>query len=384
MGDTNRVQLSYIEEGSFGDPVTGAHLQVLRVTSENLARQVTSSKSAEIRANRRTANYRTTGRQAGGSIGGELSYGTWNTWLQYGLLSAAPVAAISKTASTISAASADNSFNDSGSGFTFTANHWVYVTGFSGAAIGNNGFCKIVSATTAKIVVSGKTLVTATAGDSITIKQGAYLVDGTTLKTMNIERAYLDLSNDLVLFTGMAITAMNMGVTMEGIVTVGFDLIGADEDSLAASGGNGYDDAPTADPFQAADVMAILENGAAASVLDFTLAYNNNLRTRRKIGPVSVLSIGTGEIVCEGSLRCYYESKTLYDKFLDEDASWLALCLTDLSGNHMVIDIPRIRYIGGQRSTPGPNGDVVADMNWGAYENTSDAGLLQIAFFPVA
>jgi hypothetical protein len=63
---------------------------------------------------------------------------------------------------TLSAASADNSFNDSANGLAgLVVNQWIRVSGFTTAA--NNGYFKIVSVTAAKVVVKGGTLVVETA-----------------------------------------------------------------------------------------------------------------------------------------------------------------------------------------------------------------------------
>lgn len=74
----------------------------------------------------------------------------------------------SYSATTISAAASDNSFNDSASGFSGMAiGQYIPVTGFTEAA--NNGLFKIESITSSKIVVSGGTLVDEAAGDSVEI-----------------------------------------------------------------------------------------------------------------------------------------------------------------------------------------------------------------------
>lgn len=73
---------------------------------------------------------------------------------------------------TISAANADNSFNDSGSGFSsFVVGMWIKVSGFVNNA--NNKYFKIVSVTASKIVVSGGTLTTENAGPNIFLRGSA-------------------------------------------------------------------------------------------------------------------------------------------------------------------------------------------------------------------
>jgi len=74
------------------------------------------------------------------------------------------------TASTISAASGDNSYNDSATALPYCqAGDQVQITGFT-AHPENNKIATVVSYTTAKIVVSGVTLVTEAAGAPITLR----------------------------------------------------------------------------------------------------------------------------------------------------------------------------------------------------------------------
>ena len=86
-------------------------------------------------------------------------------------------ASVTKTATTISADSADNSFNDSGNGFVtagFTAGKSVKVSGFTGSAA-NNIVSGVVTPVAAGKIISGGTdgdvIVTDAAGESVTITQ---------------------------------------------------------------------------------------------------------------------------------------------------------------------------------------------------------------------
>jgi hypothetical protein len=79
------------------------------------------------------------------------------------------------TASTISAAAADNSYNDSGSGFVaagFTVGMSVKVTGFTGNAANNIFTGRITALTTGKMTIGGTdgdVIVDDAAGESVTI-----------------------------------------------------------------------------------------------------------------------------------------------------------------------------------------------------------------------
>lgn len=84
-------------------------------------------------------------------------------------------ASVTITANTISAAAADNSYNDSGSGFLsagFAANMHVHVTGFTGNVANNVASGKILSVTAGKMILvspDGDVIVDDAAGESVTI-----------------------------------------------------------------------------------------------------------------------------------------------------------------------------------------------------------------------
>lgn len=80
----------------------------------------------------------------------------------------------SYAATTIAAAAGDNSLNDSANNFPLYANGTpLTISGFTGTPA-NNGTVTVVSSTVSKIVVSGLTLVTDAAGESVTITAAGF------------------------------------------------------------------------------------------------------------------------------------------------------------------------------------------------------------------
>jgi hypothetical protein len=95
----------------------------------------------------------------------------------------------------------------------------------------------VVSATTAKIVVSGGILVDDAAGESVTIKQGSYIKNGTELRSFNIEKQYTDLTNIFSKLVGMCADGFTLDIKTGAIITGGFTFIGKSESSAASSSG---------------------------------------------------------------------------------------------------------------------------------------------------
>jgi len=376
------VQLAYVKETTFNTKKTGSNLQIIRKVSEDLALQAQTHVSGELNADRQTNGIRRVQFSTSGPVNGELSYGTYDDWLASALQDSAWSTPATVTASTISASSTDNSFNDSANGFnSLVANQWIYASGFTNAA--NNGFFKIKTKTSTKITVTGGTLVTESAGSSRTIKMGGYIENGTTLDTYNLERTYADLSQEIALFKGQAINQWSLEIPTTGAVATTFQFLGASEESLTASAGSGYTAATTSRPFTSLDLTNLLENNTAMQIRSLSFTLDNQLHQRLIAGSAGVLSIGSGPIRLEGSMEAYYASKTLYDKYVNETVTSLAVALRDPDGNGYVIEFPRVAFSSANRSSS-QSPDVLARLNFTAYKHPTETVTIRVARFPVA
>jgi hypothetical protein len=291
---------------------------------------------------------------------------------------------VTVTAATISAASADNSFNDSGSGFgSIEPYQWIKASGFTNAA--NNGYFKVVSATSAKIAVSGGTLVNESSGTSRTIKQGSSITNGSTKNSFNIERTYTDLSNNLALFLGCMVNQLTLNVGLKAIVTGTMDILSKIESSETSSGGSGYDDVNTNKILNSIDdVVGVYENEVSVNILDFSMTVNNQLRERKRIRTLGTFDIGLGQLQLGGSFTAYYESSTLYDKFLEFTTTSLAKVFDDANGdgNAYVIDIPSVKVTDSQRhSGAGMGDDFKVPCTWEAFVDVIEGITIRIVKF---
>jgi len=365
--DANLVQLAFITEGAaYGTTIAGSNLKKLRHTGEGLKQDTSVDQSKEIRTDRQVADIVRTSIGASGSMNLELSYDAYDEFLLAALMAASWSSPVTiGPITTVSAAATDNSFNDSGSGFaTLVVNQWVKVAGFT--TLGNNGYCKILTKTSSKITVSGLTLVDEAAGDTVTIKMGAMATNGVTKTSFNVERKYTELTNTLALFRGCMLNEFNLTGELKAMVTGNFGILGANEISLAASAGTGYTEAATNGVMNCVDnVLQVLEGGASGSaVLGFSLALNNNLRQREKIGTLGAFSIGTGKCNISGTLRIYFESSTIFDKYLNFTATGFASVFQDVAGNGYVFEVPRIKLTAAERPAAGENQDIIVPFSW--------------------
>lgn len=384
MGDANRVQVSYVEESTFGEQETGSNLQITRLNSESLVHDKATTVSEEMRSDRQISDIVRIGVSTSGDEPFELSYGTYDDFLKAALLSSSWSSEVKiSSAITMSAASGDNSLNDSASGFgSFTANQWVLISGFTTAA--NNGFKKILSATSAKLIFVNGTMVTEAVGNPVTVQMGGQILNGTTQYSYNIEKDYQDLSNVLALFLGQEINTLNLDIPVDGIITGSWGFMGSEETSLTSSAGTGYDAVTTTPVMTGANhVPNFMENYNEQGIISLAISLTNNLRTRQQVGTLGVVSMGTGTVEITGTFSVYFETATLYNKFLAHQDTSIAMAVQDSQGSGYVIELPAVVITTGTRSAGGINTDVIGEFGYSAKLSATEGTTIRIARFPI-
>ena len=384
MSDANRVLLSFAEESAFGIKETGSNLTVLRYNSESLKQDMNTTVSEEIRSDRQIADIARIGVSASGGMEFELSYGSHDEFIKAALQSSAWSSEVKISAqATISASSVDNSISDSESAFgSFTANQWIYISGFATAA--NNGFFKIRTVTAGKLILWNGTLVTEVAGEQITLQQGGYICNGTTLVSYNIEKDYQDLASTLSLLKGMSINGMGLEVPADGIIKGTFDFMGSAEESLTASAGDGYNAANSNQVMTGANhVTNFLENFEETSILSLSLNLTNNLRTRLVVGTLGVASMGSGTVEITGIITLHMSDATLFNKYLNQDTTSIVFAARDVQGNGILIELPSVKIIDGQRNAGGINTDVIGTFEFRAFMDADELVSIRIARFSI-
>ena len=391
MADSNRLNLAYVAESTWGTTPAGPPiLQDLRFTSESLGQDTNSVTSQEIRSDRQVADIIRTGVSVSGDINGELSYGTYDDFFASVLYSAGwSTAVVVDAADTAISVTSTSVFTHATAwAITPTVGMWIRVSGF--VAAGNNGFFKVTAATSTTITVAGTPLTIVSAGPAITINQGAQIVNGTTETSFTVEKEYSDLTNEFASITGLIPATMNLSVAADQIVTLGFGLLGKTETTTAATVGDGTNDAATTSQVMNGidHVRSVSENAASLSITAFSMEVQNNLRQRLQVATLGPISIGAGFVNPTGTVQAYYTSAyaDIVDKYIADTASSLALVLRDGSSitaaNHYVVEFPRIKYSAARRVAGGVNQDILADMSWSAYREPTEGVTCRIVRFP--
>lgn len=380
--DSSRGQIYGVKEVTWGvTPATA--LKETRFTGESLKHAIGNTQSREVRSHREVTDLIQISFEAQGGFEIEFSFASFDDYLEAAMLSTWG-AAITYTASTISAAAADNSINDSANAFpVIPVGQWIRIVGFTGG--GPNGYARVVSRTVSKIVLAGITVAIDAAGEAVTIS-GQMLRNGTTKVSMTMEKVFTDIAQ-YIAYTGMMVNDWAQEINANELITGSFGFMGksGSAPSGASVGTGGPVAANSNDVMSAvANVAQLMENDSVLSgtyARNLTWSLSNNLRGKPGIGVMGNTDVGIGTLVLTGRLNTYFENGTLYNKFRNGTSSSIMTRLTDAFGNSYIISFPRIELTDGNPNIPGQSQDVMLDMAWQATRHPTYLCTVQIDKF---
>jgi Phage tail tube protein len=379
MSDSSRVQLAGIAEVTWGTTPASA-LAAIRYTTENLGARKETQRSEEVRSDRQTTDIVEVGKSADGGFDFEASAGAHDPYIE-GMMNEAFSTDSGFSAATVSAASADNSFNDSGSGFpTLVPGQWIRVSGYVDPA--NNGWFEVVSRTAAKIIVTGGTLVVEAVGPTITITDST-ITNGTTKKSYTMEKFFSDITQYYAL-PGCRVDTLSLSIASRQRVTGTFGFMGKGGALAAATAGSGaYSAAPTNPVLNAsANVARILEGGAVLGagvyVQQLDIEFANNLRAVDGVGSVDSVEIGVGRFNVTGSMSILFQNEVIFNKYLNHTASSINSAIEDANGKGYMISLPRVHYSNADVTGVGNDDEITADLEFEAIMDPTEGIMARI------
>lgn len=369
----------YVAEATLGVTPTTPALTKMNVVSSSIDGNISTTVSNQINSNRSDSDQIVTEGSTSGDIGIEWSYSSFDTFLE-SALGGTFTTATSVTGTDISASATDNSISSAGTAFTtslFPVGSFIKATGFTGGNAVNNGKpMRVVSITTAKIVVAGVTIVDDAAGEAVVIKGGHYLKNGTTRKSFSIEKEFVGLSPAVfAIHRGMVVNTCSIDTSVGGIVNGSFGFNGLTTAYAATTYGTGAETAASStEVFSPVNgVGTIFENDTALTdmVKSLKLSTNNNTRNNQALGSVYPFNINLGTLNVTGSLTAYFPDASLLTKVVNGTSTSLQWYLTDTAGNVFVVYLPKVKYSSGKTSGISRNSDVMQDLSFTAlYDST--------------
>lgn len=286
LQSTNRVALAKVRETAFGVTPPTPAFKSIRQTSSGLAASPQTEVSAEIRPDRQVTDLILVGMQAGGDIGGELSFRSVDDDFEealQGSWSSKPAIEVATVDTEISDVTATTLTVGVGLGTPFKPNHLVVLTGLPTAA--NNKVAKVTSATGTSIVFPAATFAV----------EAAPILVGAAARVVGFAGAAADIT--AVTVGGNALASTILDFTTLGLHVGEWILIGgtAANSFFATAGTNGW-----------ARIAAISANRLS---LD-----NAPAGFSADVGTGKLIEIYAGDFLINGSTK---RSNTIERQYLD-------------------------------------------------------------------
>lgn len=380
MSNSILHKFSLIPEVTYGVTPATPTFVLTPVTGVNLALSKGTLESGIINLNRQVTDVRHGNRQVGGEISTELIYGEFDLLLQALLGGTWTPRIAAYTAGTISAASADNSLNDSANAFpVFLVGENVSVSGFTGAGIVTNlGNAVIVSRTVSKLVLSGITLTTDAAGEVVTITSlNQTLVPGVTQRSFSALRQYTDVAATgsnypFQLYKGLEVNKLSLTLSPESFVKAGFSMFGREMVLSNADPATAYTAASTRKPFDAFSGVVTVDGSAVANITEIQLTVENGIQPRFVLFDDKTLAPKIGRCRVTGTITLYFQDSTFLSAFNGATKRALSFTLTDPVGNTYTFDLPSILGTGAQTDVQGES-DIMVPFPFSAIFETGAA-----------
>ena len=389
MSSGNLVQVSVRKEATWGS-VDAGNGEIIRRTGGSFDAGTQSTRSAEVKTNRRISAVRNTGFRPTGDFQVEMPYDSHATLQEAALMSTYGAAANSGALTDVTPATGPNTFTRAaGSWLTdgFAVGDWVLFSGWTGGLVANNRLFKI-TALTATVMTVAQTVTAGASGDSVTCKHNGVLTDGNTFTSLSVEEMYDDAggagTDYFMSYLGAVLGGMGLSLQPSSLITGSFSgILARSVDRPASSIFAGYDAANTNTPMDAVTDISLFEVGDADPsylIAGFDLSLDNGLNGNEAIRQAELGEITLGSTVITGSYNVYWgaNAQLLVDDHLAQVATSFAFAAQDAAGNYVIIDLPLVEWTGGVPAATEQNGQVLSNMTWEAIEDPVSGAAFRI------
>ena len=190
------------------------------------------------------------------------------------------------------------------------------------------------------------------------------LTAGTSRRSFSIQRYFADLQTadkPYHMATGCEVQSLALSITANALVTAAFTMIGQDyQPAETEPAGSNTTAASLVESFTGL-VGTINEGGSQiGTVTEISLTIDNGEEARNVVGSDLTLQPKIGRSNVTGTLTAYFENSALLEKFINETLTSVDFSLTDPDGNQLKIELPQVKYTGGNVDASGEDSVLVA------------------------
>jgi hypothetical protein len=383
LAQSDRELLSFKPEATFGTVASTGNHYALRMNGADLAYNLVTAESQEIRNGRGVGDLIVVDADAGGNVPAEFSYGEYDS-----LIAAALATAPSNVVGTNGATTGTATFSATGmtysSGAPFSAcesGQWI---GISGATqTGNNKLVQItgILGTGTGISVASGTF-TAETGSTGVVAMGARFKNGSTQLSFSIERRNQDITYAYECFRGQVVNNWSQSYQRGSIITQGFEFMG--KDALPMATGSALPGSRTASLTNkimnaVSNISNVYEGGTLLTstyVQSLSLRTSNNVEMLKAVGNLGPIGFRLGAFNVGLSAEFFLADAALYNKFINNTDTSFSYRLTDASGYAYVVTVPNGNYSTGRRPNPGRNNSIILTMEMRGLEDSNGVSLI--------
>lgn len=341
--------LSYIAESTYNTtPTVNAANPMLpvRKVSTSLKATRTPFQSQEIRSDQQIADFRLGVKQTSGDIGFELSYNSYDDFLEATL--GGSWAITDTDTDTDWSVTAGDTLTKTGGGLTslFSVNDVINVSGFV-TNPNNNGSFKVAAVTATTVQINQSVLTVESSGPTVTVYQvtGGTLTSGLAVPSFTIERGLTD-TGDYLVFPGVVMNGVSLSISPSAMTTGTFSTLGGNLTTSTSSLGTPQ----PANTFRPMDSFNgnISWGGSSVPVTSLDLTLTRNIGPALVIGNDGVEAYLPGRNSLTGTASVYFKDLGLMDDFLDETTRALVVTVSDssaASANTYTFTIPKVALI---------------------------------------
>jgi len=361
MADGSRHSLYAVKEGSYGVTPTNPALEFIRILNTTLGLAKESLESGEIRPDRQIADFRLGSNQINGDINFELSYGSFDMFLQTVLMSTDWASPATTGTTTLDATA--TGFSRAAGDFTadgFAVGQTVTSSGFVGSGYNGKSIISAVDALTMDTTIVGGGTHGVEAGDADELIIASEEIRcGVARDSLTLIRYFEDIQaadKPYYIYRGNEIDSLQLTIAANAMVTGSFKVFGQSLElaqDLSSLGTPTYLPTSTTSPVDSF-TGSLTEGGVdIAVVTEITLNLVNGIEPRFVVGQKNSISPTVKRSNLTGQLTAFFEDSSLVEKFINEEDSNLEFSLPDVAGNYQRYRVTRIKYTGGQPDVGG-------------------------------
>ena len=198
---------------------------------------------------------------------------------------------------------------------------------------------------------------------------------GTIERSFTFEKRFNLATDEYHRFTGEKVNTLSISIQPNANVGLTFGMIGKDLDSdnlTSQVASSTYSAASTNIPFNSFTGTITEGGGSIAIIQGLDLSLENGYEPAFALMSTTGIEPIAGKSRVTGKITAYYASKSLYEKFLNDTESSISVTLEDVEGNTLKIELPSIKYTGGNPEVSG-EGPVSVPLDFTALYDASAA-----------